>query len=235
MFMQHMPTQLTAETPETATQSHAAAGSATIDAMASTAANAAGTGAATPSGLPEGSRAAWEQTFVAHRAITRETEKRLQEAGLPPLAWYDVIYTLLGSDGSTECGMKQTALAARVQVSPSGLSRLIDRMVAKGVVVRREVPGDRRAAELVVTEDGVALLRDIWTVYGGVLEEHFAPAVAGNEETISKVFGETSDSLQGICETRIAEAEAECDAAEAAVDAAEATVDAAARSADAPA
>jgi len=233
--MQQMPTQQTTETAETATQSHAAAGSATIDAMASTAANAAGTGAATPSGLPEGSRAAWEQTFVAHRAITRETEKRLQEAGLPPLAWYDVIYTLLGSDGSTECGMKQTALAARVQVSPSGLSRLIDRMVAKGVVVRREVPGDRRAAELVVTEDGVALLRDIWTVYGGVLEEHFAPAVAGNEETITKVFGDTSDSLQGICETRIAAAEAECDAAEAAVDAAEATVDAAARSADAPA
>jgi DNA-binding MarR family transcriptional regulator len=192
--------------------------------------------AAAPSALGEEARAAWEQTFFAHRAITRETEKRLQDAGLPPLAWYDVIYTLLNSgDDSVECGMKQTALAARVQISPSGLSRLIDRMVAKGVVVRREVPGDRRAAELVVTNDGVALLEEIWTVYGGVLAEHFAPAVAGQEETVAKVYGDTADSLQGTCETRIAEAEAECDAAEAAVDAAEATVDAAARETDAPA
>ncbi len=180
--------------------------------MASTAQGAT-TETETPADLEGPARDAWAQAFVANRAITREVEKRLQESDLPPLLWYDVLYTLRGSDQGR---MKQTALAARVQVSPSGLSRLLDRMVSRGVVRRCEVSGDRRATELVVTEEGDALLARIWEVYGGVLASHFAPAVAGREEEISQVFGEVADSLQGICETRIAEAEAACEEAEAA-------------------
>lgn len=103
--------------------------------------------------------------------------------------------------------MKQTALAARVQVSPSGLSRLVDRMVAKGVIERREVPGDRRAAELVVTDAGIELMREIWQIYGGVLAEHFAPAVHGSAAEVSRVFAATSESLEGTCDSRLADAE----------------------------
>ena len=111
-------------------------------------------------------RAAWENVFVAHRAITREVERRLQDrAAAPPLV------RRAQHAGQDEAGrMKQTAFAARVQVSPSGLSRLLDRMVARGVVRRREVPGDRRATELVVTDDGDELIGRIWDLYGGVLD-----------------------------------------------------------------
>ena len=63
---------------------------------------------------------------------------------------------------------------------------------------------------------GVEMLNEIWAVYGGVLAEHFGPAVRGHENEISKVFGDTADSIQGICETRIAEAEQACEEAEAA-------------------
>jgi DNA-binding MarR family transcriptional regulator len=206
MQVQQMYGKLTPHGPDSAQQSRAAAAGATIDGMATTP-------TAPAAALDQRAREAWAQAFSANRAITREVEKRLQEAGLPPLAWYDVMSTLFDCD---EGKMKQTALAARVQVSPSGLSRLIDRMVAKGVVERREVPGDRRAAELVVTSAGTALLSEVRAVYTTVLEQHFAPAVAGHEAEITKVFGDTADSLQGICETRIAEAEAACEEAEAA-------------------
>ena len=184
-----------------------AADGATIAPMAST---TSGAPAARTELLEEATRDAWKNVFDAHRRVTRETEKRLHEAGLPPLAWYDVIYTLYQSD---EGRMKQTALAARVQVSPSGLSRLVDRMVARGVIERREVPGDRRAAELVVTEAGVELLREIWAIYGGVLAEHFAPAVQGKAADVSRVFAATSESLEGTCDTRLAEAEREIEEA----------------------
>lgn len=156
--------------------------------------------------IGEDAREAWGSVFNAHRRITREAERRLHEAGLPPLVWYDVLYTL------RECPegrMNQAALAARIQVSPSGLSRLIDRMVARGLLERQEAPGDRRAAELVLSDEATDLMRRIWSVYGGVLAEHFAPAAAGHEATIARVFEATSDSLEGVCRTRIAAAEAE--------------------------
>jgi DNA-binding MarR family transcriptional regulator len=180
---------------------NAAADGATIAPMAST---TSGVPAARTELLDEATREAWANVFVAHRRVTREAEKRLHDAGLPPLGWYDVMYTLYQCD---EGRMKQTALAARVQVSPSGLSRLVDRMVAKGVIERREVPGDRRAAELVVTDEGIELMREIWAVYGAVLAEHFAPAVHGSAADVSRVFAATSESLEGTCSTRLAEAE----------------------------
>lgn len=104
--------------------------------------------------------------------------------------------------------MTQAAIAARVQVSPSGLSRLVDRMVDRGLIQRKVATGDRRAAELVLTDAAEGVMRDIWEVYGGVLAEHFAPAVAGEEETVTRVFRDTSESLEGVCRTRRAEAEA---------------------------
>ena len=159
--------------------------------------------------IGEDTRQAWADVANAHRRVTRETERRLHEAGLPPLVWYDVMQTLCDCP---EGRMTQTALATRVQVSPSGLSRLIDRMVARGLIERREVPGDRRAIELALLDEARALSQEIWQVYGGVLAEHFAPAAAGREATISGIFRETSDSLEGVCRTRIAEAEAEEDA-----------------------
>ena len=184
-----------------------AAADATIAPMAAT---RSGSPAARTELLDEATREAWANVFLAHRRVTREAEKRLHDAGLPPLAWHDVIYTLYQCD---EGRMKQTALAARVQVSPSGLSRLVDRMVAKGVIERREVPGDRRAAELVVTDEGVALMREIWAIYGGVLAEHFAPAVHGSAAEVSRVFAATSESLEGTCDSRLAEAEREVEEA----------------------
>lgn len=164
---------------------------------------------ATTTGIGEEARQAWLDVFTAHRRIIRETEKRLQEADLPSLLWYDVLFALYDS---AEGRMKQSTLATAVQVSPSGMSRLVDRMVLRGLIERQEVPGDRRAAELVLTDAAVDVMREIWQVYGGVLAESFAPAAAGDEATISRVFRDTSDSLEGICRTRMAEEEERQDA-----------------------
>jgi DNA-binding MarR family transcriptional regulator len=165
---------------------------------------------ATTTGIGEEARTAWSAVFNAHRRVTREAERRLQDAGLPPLTWYEVLAAV---DQCPEGPMNQAALAAQVQVSPSGLSRLIYRMVARGLIERRHAPGDRRAAELVLTDEATAVMRQVWDVYGGVLAEHFGPAVAGHEATVAEVFSETSDSLEGICRTRLEEAGVDPDAA----------------------
>lgn len=91
--------------------------------------------------------------------------------------------------------MSQRELADRVAFSPSGLSRLIDRMVARGVVERSPAPDNRRSAALTVTADGVQLMRDIWAHYGGAIAEHFAPAIAGHESELTAMLAAARRSL----------------------------------------
>lgn len=163
-----------------------------MNAMATVSARSGRPGSGSTGPLKGPARDAWAALFVAQRLVIRETERRLAEAGLPPLAWYDVLYNLYVS---AEEAPRQCNLAERIQLSPSGLSRLLDRMVERGVVERHEASGDRRAAELRVTEAGVELMREMWERYGRVIEEHFAPAAAGHEEELSEVLWATARSF----------------------------------------
>jgi DNA-binding MarR family transcriptional regulator len=50
-------------------------------------------------------------------------------------------------------------LAGRVLMSASGLTRIVERLVKKGLVVRDEDPSDRRAVVAMLTDDGLRLIR----------------------------------------------------------------------------
>lgn len=145
--------------------------------------------------LAADARAAWYSVFVLHRRVLREVEKRLAEADLPPLAWYDVLYNLYLAEQETGEGLRHSVLAERAIVSPSGLSRLLDKMIARDLVERHQVPGDRRGASLCTTAAGVELMRQTWQVYGTVLEQHFAPAIAGRERALAAMMEAAITSL----------------------------------------
>jgi DNA-binding MarR family transcriptional regulator len=144
-------------------------------------------------GLAEPPREAWATLFTLSARLVRDVERRLREEGLPPLSWYDVLWSLYSSE--EEC-VTQRQLADRIAFSPSGLSRLIDRMVSRGVVERSRPPGDRRSASLAVTGDGVELMREMWVHYGGAIAEHFAPAIAGREGELNAMLGAAVRSLE---------------------------------------
>lgn len=147
----------------------------------------------TDPGLGEPPREAWATLFKLSARLVRDVERRLREHDLPPLSWYDVLWSLYSSD--EEC-VTQRQLADRIAFSPSGLSRLIDRMVAREVVERSRPPGDRRSASLAVTDGGVELMREMWVHYGGAIAEHFAPAVAGHEAELTAMLGAAVRSLE---------------------------------------
>ena len=52
-------------------------------------------------------------------------------------------------------------LAARVRLSPSRCSRVIDRMVDRGLVSREQCPNDRRAIRVSLTTQGAKLKRNL--------------------------------------------------------------------------
>ncbi len=75
---------------------------------------------------------------------------------------------------------RQGAVAEQAGLEGPSLVRLIDLLVAEGLVARREDPSDRRARILSLTEDGEARMRTINTVLAEL--RHELVSLIGDEE-----------------------------------------------------
>jgi DNA-binding MarR family transcriptional regulator len=122
-----------------------------------------------PAGADE-SVAVWAAFLRAHSVLTTKLERELvAERGLP-LAWYEV---LLFTQRAGE-PMRMQELAASVLLSKSGLTRLVDRMEAAGLVERTSCETDRRGVYVRATDVGVATLRAAAPVHLRGIGEHFS-------------------------------------------------------------
>jgi DNA-binding MarR family transcriptional regulator len=119
----------------------------------------------------------WRAFLGAHSTMLRRISRDLDEAGLPPLPWYDVLAALRDAP---EGQLRQVEIAERVLLSHSGLSRLIDRIEKEGLVERRLCETDRRAFFVALTEEGRAMLERMWPVYARGIAEDFLPALGSN-------------------------------------------------------
>lgn len=75
-----------------------------------------------------------------------------------PIAWYDVLVHLYHGPAA---GLRMQDLAERMVMSNSGLTRLLDRMVDKGLIRRELCAEDRRVIFAVLTDRGRALLEEL--------------------------------------------------------------------------
>jgi DNA-binding MarR family transcriptional regulator len=69
--------------------------------------------------------------------------------------------------------MRMAALADTVQLSPSGLSRAIERLEARGLVTRQQRDDDRRGVDAVLTAAGTDLLRAASETHAAAIERRF--------------------------------------------------------------
>ena len=120
--------------------------------------------------------ATWRAFLNAHARVTRAIGRELDAAGLPDLAWYDLLWTLYRAPGRS---LRVKELAEQVVLSPTAMSRFVDRVEAAGCVRREPDPADRRALQVTLTGDGVDLLRRMWPVYARGIERHFAAHLDG--------------------------------------------------------
>jgi DNA-binding MarR family transcriptional regulator len=146
----------------------------------------------------------WRAFLNAHSTMLRRISRDLEEAGLPPLTWYDVLASLRDAP---EGGLRQVDLAERVLLSHSGLSRLLDRIEEQGLVKRVRCPGDRRSLNLVLTDDGQEMLGRMWPVYARGIAEDFLPALGSNPCEVRETLEAIGRSCDAAREDK-AEAEA---------------------------
>jgi DNA-binding MarR family transcriptional regulator len=127
--------------------------------------------------LNEEELAAWRAFLRAHSTMLRRISRDLDEADLPPLAWYDVLGALREAP---EQRLRQVELAERVLLSTSGLSRLLDRIERKGLARRTSCDTDRRSFYIQLTDEGADMLEEMWPVYARGIAEDFLPALGSN-------------------------------------------------------
>jgi DNA-binding MarR family transcriptional regulator len=125
---------------------------------------------------------AWSHLLGAQALALRAIEKQLTAAGQPPLAWYDVLLELERAGGELRVG----DLGTRLVIEPHNVTRLVDRLEAKGLLKRRRAAQDQRGVCAVLTGKGAALRKEMWTHYRDAIRHALGAALSPRDaETLT--------------------------------------------------
>ncbi|WSH65344.1 helix-turn-helix domain-containing protein [Rhizobium ruizarguesonis] len=134
-----------------------------------------------PQEMPKPSEAAisaWTSIMRARERLLGAIEADLKAAGMPPLAWYDVLWELARSqDGK----LRPYEIEERTLLAQYNLSRLIDRLEREGLVRREVFAEDGRGRWVVISDAGRKLRERMWIVYAKSIETHIGCKLAESE------------------------------------------------------
>ncbi len=137
--------------------------------------------------LSEDQKRAWASLLVGQAMLVKQMNRVMAEHREISMEVYDV---LLNLELAPDMRLKLTDLAERAVLSPSGVTRLVDRLEAQGLVVRDRCPSDRRAIYARLTEAGLATRERAWATYEPAIQEHFAAHLTPDETTqIGAILG----------------------------------------------
>jgi DNA-binding MarR family transcriptional regulator len=94
---------------------------------------------------------AWRGVLYASARVLRAAEVDLLEREGFPLTWLDILAQLVDAP---DAGLRMQELEQRSLFTRSGLTRLVDRIEAAGLVRREPVPDDRRGVRVFLTPEG---------------------------------------------------------------------------------
>jgi DNA-binding MarR family transcriptional regulator len=131
--------------------------------------------------VPEPHLSAWRGVLNAYTAVVGAVERALADAGLPPLAWYDVLWAIRRAPGRR---IRMAELASSLTVSRGGLTKLADRLEDAGLISREAAEDDGRGLYAVITPAGEQMLRRMWPVYAKVLRDTFVAPIRDDEAAV---------------------------------------------------
>jgi DNA-binding MarR family transcriptional regulator len=132
---------------------------------------------------------AWRAFLIAHARLSRRLDEELRSEHGLTLPEYDALLQLAQAPDRR---LRMSQLAEAVVLSRSGVTRLIDRLVADGFVERSNCLTDARGAEAVLTQAGLDRLRRAATTHLRGIERYFLSAIpeaelAGLERSLQRV------------------------------------------------
>lgn len=135
--------------------------------------------------------AAWLGWQRAHRRLSRQLEAALEQRHGLSLSSLE----LLGSLAAAPDRRRRLArLAEDVNLSISRVSRIVDSLCERGLVVREPCPEDARATIAKLTDEGLALARQAQGDHLVDVQEHFFDRLEGDEaKTLSAAFSRLAE------------------------------------------
>jgi len=125
---------------------------------------------------------AWRKFLSTQVVLIEQIEQDLVKADLPPLTWYDILFAI---SEAPEKKLRLHELAQTVLLSRSNVTRLVDRLEKAGFLQREQCSSDRRGAFATISDEGLTILEQMWSIYEAAILKYFACHL---DETEAKLF-----------------------------------------------
>lgn len=121
--------------------------------------------------------------------MRRRVERRMAEHGLTAAQWLPLWMLASGKGDSAQ------ALTCALDMDPGAMTRLLDRLEAKGLLQRERSAEDRRVVRLSLTDAGRAVVRHIPGVLADVNNEALRGFTREEFETLKALLGRMHATL----------------------------------------
>lgn len=139
-------------------------------------------------GVETGKGKYYEETVYSlaliYNVITDEMTKYLSAYDLTP-GKFNILLAV--KQGGTE-GISQVDVSKRLIVTPSNMTKLIDKLEKDGLVTRSSLAGDRRVNILKITAKGTKLLDSAWEGYNERLQKLLSSLNIKEQKTLSTLL-----------------------------------------------
>lgn len=122
---------------------------------------------------------AWRGLLRVHATLTAQCSAELQEGHDLSLSEYEVLLDLSLQDGHR---MRMSDLARAALLTPSGITRLVERLERRGLVERCPCADDRRGSAARLTDAGSAAFAAARRDHLAAVRHHFLRHLDGDEQ-----------------------------------------------------
>lgn len=129
----------------------------------------------------DGEARAWRGLLRAYACLAKQLDAQLEQEHRLPMSSYEVLHHLERASGER---MRMCDLAEQVQLSRSGLTRLVDRLERDGLLQRCSCERDKRGAYACLTDSGRKRLQEARYTHLALVREHFLSRFSESELAI---------------------------------------------------
>ena len=139
---------------------------------------------------------AWRAYIVGSALLEHRLNRELQLAHGLSIADYEILVSL---SEAPDMQMRMSELANGIAHSKSRMSHQIRRMESEGLVRRQECPQDGRGVLAVLTEEGLAKLREAAPSHVQGVRDHMIDLLDADEQkTLAAIFSRLTDHLRSL-------------------------------------
>lgn len=137
----------------------------------------------------------WRSLHLADGAVRRALDRRLADTAGCSLLEHDLLAWLAAAPGHR---LRMLDLADRLGVTPGGLTRIIDRLTARGWIERDRPERNRREVFAVLTPAGQQAARRARGIYLSVLNQTLGRHLGKEDmDDLTRITGKLLNALAG--------------------------------------